>query len=380
MVTHQKGYFIVKSRERLLNAMRGKKTDHLPWSPNLGYWWQYEDAAFLEQGEVAVLRSFGCDPLIRGHKPGKKPSDWEHVRVYSTHYGACSVDTVVNGNTKTTFIRTPLGELRGEYRYSSSGYTWFLQRHPVQSEKDYETLITLFNSIELEFDNSAYIEFEQQYGEDALLVPILPIELNLKSGFQSLLEFWVGTEQLAYDVYDFPDIIEETLKSMRRVSRLAAEICAASDAEAFLSWEDTSTTNISPSFYEQYILPELNEWSDILHQRDKLYMQHACGHLKNLVSQIGNSRVDGIESITPPPVGNLDLQDARKRMKSGQFLIGGIDAVRFLNSSQDTLRRYVLDLIEKMDGTPFVLANSDACPPGVAHGKFRMISELVRSC
>jgi uroporphyrinogen-III decarboxylase len=67
-----------------------------------------------------------------------------------------------------------------------------------------------------------------------------------------------------------------------------------------LQKEDTSTTNINPAYYEKYILPEINGWCDILHGEGKKYIQHACGHLKHLLPLLGGSKIDGIESVSPP--------------------------------------------------------------------------------
>ena len=82
-------------------------------------------------------------------------------------------------------------------------------------------------------------------GERGLVLPIIGVEC--KTCFQSLVEKWVGTENLAYFVADAPENVEECLLTMRRASKRTAELSAASAAEGFIFWEDSSTTNISPS-------------------------------------------------------------------------------------------------------------------------------------
>ena len=60
-------------------------------------------------------------------------------------------------------------------------------------------------------------------------------------------------------------------------------------------------------------------------------------------------------------------------------LIGGIEAVNFLELGLEDLDAYVKVLMERMSGTPYVVANSDSCPPYVALEKFHRIGALVKN-
>lgn len=361
------------NRERLINTIKGIQTDKVPWSPNLAYWWQNQPEEITGQGEVEFLQSIGCDPLIRGHKP----EDGYMLYMYNVDYGNCKVSTKESETEKVTLIETPEGNLTAKYILTPDGKTWFLTEHPVKEEEDYKKVNCLFDNMTLTPDFTEYEKIEKQYGEDILLMPMLAPELNMKSSFQALLEFWVGTEELVYAVADYPEVVEETLEHMKRVSIEAAKICADSPAEFFTTWEDTSTTNISPSYYEEYILPEINEWCRILHEKNKCYIQHACGHLKDVISLMGGSLIDGIESISPPPTGNIEVWEAAEKIPSNMVLIGGIEPTAFLHSSLEELEVYVKNLLTRMKGKRFVLANSDSCPPGVELEKFKLVTKIV---
>ncbi|MBF0245936.1 MAG: hypothetical protein HQL31_11815, partial [Planctomycetes bacterium] len=43
------------------------------------------------------------------------------------------------------------------------------------------------------------------------------------------------------------------------------------------------------------------------------------------------------------------------------------------------LAPYVEGVIAAASGGPFILANSDSCPPGVSIEKFRLVAEIARS-
>ncbi|MBQ4628978.1 MAG: hypothetical protein IJB44_07855, partial [Clostridia bacterium] len=151
-----------------------------------------------------------------------------------------------------------------------------------------------------------------------------------------------------------------------------------SSAQVLNFYEDSSTTNISPAMFEKYTLPEINEWGDMIHKEDRLLMHHACGHLKDLMPHIAGSNIDILESISPPPTGNISIADASKILPEHIAIIGGIEPTFFETCTLDELEKNVRDLLTVMKGTRFVLANSDSCPPKVTYDKFLLVSELVR--
>lgn len=364
----------MKSKERILSVLKGLPVDRTPWSPNPAYWWEAQSDELVNMGEVEFLKTINADPLIRGHYP-MHGRIWEDIYLFDTKYKNCEVMEIVSGDDKLIEYITPVGTLKFKYRYVRPGNTWFLVQHGIKSEEDFKILTYFKEHTILTPNYKRFNEEAKKYGEDALLVAMLTPEN--KSSFQSLIEYWVGTEEVVYSLMDYPEVVEEAMEAMKKVSIEAAKICADSEAEVFTTWEDTSTTNISPNYYEKYILPEINEWCDIIHKNGKLYLQHACGHLKALMPLIAQSRIDCIESISPPPTGNIELWEARKELPPNIALIGGIEPTAFLGSSLPELMDYVSGLLSKMKGSRYILANSDSCPPGVVMEKFKMVSELI---
>jgi hypothetical protein len=59
-------------------------------------------------------------------------------------------------------------------------------------------------------------------------------------------------------------------------------------------------------------------------------------------------------------------------------IIGGIEPTHFLRLSEKDLIPYVASVIKEAAGGPFVLANSDSCPPGVTIGKFELVADIAR--
>lgn len=366
-------------KHRLLATIKGETTDRFSWSPNLAYWWEHNNGELIEAGELQFLKSIGADPLIRGHyayQPGSKA--WDDIWLFDISYdGGCSVTEETTETERKIIYNTPLGKLTFKYLYSANGDTWFLKEHGVKEEADFEILTYLKDHTVLTPNYERFDKESEELGEEGLLVPLLVPEA--KTAFQAMVEYWVGTENLVYALCDYPEAVENALESIWRLNMKAVEICAASNAECFLTWEDSSTTNISPAMYEQYIAPEINNWCQCLHSKNKLYIQHACGHLKQLLPIMAKTEIDAIESISPYPTGNIEMAEARAALPERIALIGGIEAVNFKEMNLDTLKIYAEKLLTDMKNSRYILANSDSCPPGVELEKFYMLGELVRT-
>lgn len=352
-------------KQRLISAITGKETDRMPWSPFLAYYWEHLPQSVQEQGQLAYLTELGADPLLRGF-----------YSLSESVYHNCTVTPSKRGNRMFTTYETPVGTLQEGYTYSESAQSWFLTDHPVQTEEDFKTLQYIFEHMELKENFEPFQTAWKETGESGLILPV--IGASDKTPFQKLVEHWCGTVDLTYALYDFPEVVEECLSAMETKSVQSAEIAVKTDAEGFIFWEDSSTTNISPDFFRKYTAPSITRWGEILHQNNKFLIHHACGHIRDLLPLMNQTPVDMIESISPPPTGNIDMDAAFALLDSDKGLIGGIEPTFFENCTIRELEERVDFLCRTAAGRRFILANSDSCPPGVSYEKFAAVSRMIK--
>lgn len=353
------------AKERILNAIQGKETDRVPWSPFLAYYWEHLSEEERAGGQVEYMKKMGADPLLRGFNI-----------LYRTEYTNCDITETRVDNQSIRKYSTKVGELTETRTYSATANSWFLTGHAVKTEEDFKVLQYIMENIRV-IDNRA--PFEESYkalGEDGVTVP--SIGIHSKTAFQSLVEQWCGTEALTYALYDYPETVEECLSVMCERDAETVRISVDSSADIFNFFEDSSTTNISPAMFEKYTMPEINEWGGIIHGSGKLLLHHACGHLRDLLPLIGKSEIDVLESVSPPPTGNIDIDGAASLLPERIAIIGGIEPTFFKDCTVDDLDRRVRFLLKVMKDRRYVLANSDSCPPGVEYEKFLLVSDIVR--
>jgi uroporphyrinogen-III decarboxylase len=351
------------SRERIINALEGRPVDHLPFSPFLAYIWEYFPKSIQDMGQPAFLKEIGADPMWRG------------TPCPVTQFAPGVTFDIRETATETvTEIGTPVGSIRQVYRKSVEGNTAFLIEHPLKTEEDFKIQLWIEEHSRLEMcDQTPVLDCVNMDGlAIGILIP------RAKTAFQSLVEHHVGTEELVYALYDYPDTVEALISAMVENDLKAAEMAADSAYTYFITWEDSSTQNYSPALYDRYIAPEISRFCGILDLREKRYAQHACGHVRDLLKSMREGGVKAVESLSSPPTGNVGIREARELLGSSVGIIGGIEPTAFLNLSMEELEPYVEQVISDASGGPFVLGNSDSCPPGVSVEKFKLVSRIAK--
>ena len=271
---------------------------------------------------------------------------------------------------------TPVGALREVLAKSRAGNTAFLVEHPLRTRADFQVQTWIEEHTVLIVDLTAVQEHLAGPGAEGLSVDmLLPRQ---KSAFQYLVENRVGTEELIYALADDPNMVTDLWEVMVARDLEAVRLALAAGYDYFLTWEDSGTQNYSPAMYERFIAPEIAGWCRVLAEGGRRYLQHACGHVARLIAPMRDSGAYGIESISPPPTGNVTIAEARRLAGPDFAIVGGIEPTEFLNRTADELEPYVEEVIAAAAGGPFVLANSDSCPPGVPLENFGRVAEIAK--
>ncbi len=354
------------SKERILAALHGQPVDHIPFSPFLAYVWEFFPPAIQSAGQLAFHHMIGADPLWRGAPCAVKAILPEEIERR----------TFTEGDREVTQVTTPVGAFRFAYVKSTSGNTNFVVEHPLKTEEDYKVRMWIEEHTRYASNLEAVEAHFAGHGREGLSIgQLIP---RCKSAYQDLVEFFAGTEALIYAQMDFPDTVRSLWEVMVANDHKAALMSLDSPYDYFITWEDSSTQNYSPSQYDEFIGSEIGEWCRLLAGAGKHYIQHACGHVAALVGRMRDHGVFAIESISPPPTGNLTIRDARSMVGNRMGIIGGVEPTQFLHLSEAQLGPYVESVIAEGKGGGFVLANSDSCPPGVTMEKFKLVADVAK--
>jgi len=219
-------------------------------------------------------------------------------------------------------------------------------KYPVESIKELRILKNIWANSHYEETNGwekSYSLVNEEIGESGIYVPTVS-----PSPIQQLLEYDMGLVNFYCLLQDYQEEMEELFAVMHRCRLQEYEIYAKKmPGNVVILVENTSSTSISPSIYQKYSVPQIRDFVNIMHKYNKKAIIHMCGLLKNLLPVIKETRLDGINALTPPPVGDTTFEEALDTLGEDLIILGGcFDSTIFHKTSVSP--KEIVDALERI--------------------------------
>jgi hypothetical protein len=212
--------------------------------------------------------------------------------------------------------------------------------------------------------------------------PHLSVHGEVFSPFSQLMEL-VGPMEGALALALDPGRVRAALERLTAGAVALAEGHAAAGADAVLiSSAYAGAGFISPAHYEQFVLPceaALVRGIKRVHP-DLVVYTHTCGAIGDRLELMARTGTDGIDTLDPPPLGNVDLADAKARLRERLFIKGNVDPVNtVLRGSpercyQDALHRIAI----ASEGGGYILSTACSVPPHAPPENILQLSRAAR--
>ena len=380
----------MNSRERVLAAIQRRPVDRIPFTPNIdGYSIRSMPARYHEMARWEIYQDLGVDLLVRARRghlttPSESfmPPNMDGPAALRPSYArrppserpqehGIEVRTANRGPEIEVLVDTPVGSLRSGWRYTpQSPNIAFPTEHMLKTLDDVKTFTYILEKTRVD---SLYGELEA--------VKAAIGDVGVVDGYghctpaQDLIMFTAGLENFLFLLQDHPREIEALLELMQDIRLREYRALAESPADVVTTYENTSTTLLSPAYMARYEFPALQEYSDILHAAGKIHLVHMCGEIANAIDLIAAASFDGVVDIAPPPTGDCDFRAGHKKLlAAGKCLAGGIDCTAFVNCEPAEMEEYVLRrLSEVAPGTGFLMGSGDAVPFGTPLENLRAV-------
>lgn len=100
---------------------------------------------------------------------------------------------------------------------------------------------------------------------------------------------------------------------------------------------------LSPRHYEEFVLPyEKKVIEGIRAKRSIPVYTHTCGSIGDRLELMAATGTNGIDTLDPPPLGTVDLEEAKRTLAGRVFIKGNIDPVNtLLRGNDETIRNDV---------------------------------------
>ena len=344
-------------RERVLSILQKKQPDQLPWCADLTYWThgmetdktypeEYRDT-WYDNGFQKLHRDLGIGFYLQGYEPFSA----QHRRIRS------------NGR-----------ELTEISEYSSKSYSWGVLKHLVEDAEDLKFYCEM---LEDTVYTPNYELAEKRYetaGDNGVVLCYTP-----KSPLMRLVALESGVENFTYMLLDEEETVLDCLKRMEKKFDEACELVVKSPAECIMIPENITSECVKP-FYE-LMEGYHKKWTDRIRAAGKYSFVHQDGTVRGLIGELSKrSGFDVIEAVTPKPVGDVTLEEARELVLPETIIWGGMPGGFFREDSLSDadFDAHLMHCIEVMTKSPnYVLGVADQVVPGSTVRRLRRVRELV---
>ena len=273
-------------RERIEAFWAGGRPDQIPYTIYWNEWrhtaddpgWTPLYAAGL--GVTWYLRSFA--PTVRG------------VEVLDERYEEAGKPM------RHQVRRTPVGEIHATWE---SGWN---KKYFLETPADYRVMTYVVEHTEFAPCYDAYRAQAEALPPWGIAIPEL-----WRTPLQQILVDFAGLENFCRHLVECEEEVRRLYAALRGNFRRIVELVAAGPGRYLSNLENFTADTLGPRRYEEFLLPVYTECFPILHAAGKIIGCHYDGRLASCRRQIAGAPIDLIESLTPPPEGDLTLAQAR---------------------------------------------------------------------
>ncbi len=304
-------------RELLLNLLHGGERDRLTWTTIIDARARSSlPEGLRETSPLELCRMMGCDIMQFGNMGLDADERFTPLCHWTSPELEVRSERLPDGSVRTV-RETTWGALTA---VSRDGHPI---TQPVTTPEAMRILTRLWESAGYEETPGAeasYAPLQARIGESGILAQTVSA-----SPVQWLLQLEMGMEGFYYLLQDHPRELERLLEAMHARKLEEYEIVARrTPADVVIPVENTSSTLTSPAIYERYGMPPVRDYVRIIHAHGKTAILHMCGCLRDLLGLIARTELDGINGLTPPPVGDTRHEEALDALGEDLVILGGV--------------------------------------------------------
>jgi nitrogen regulatory protein PII-like uncharacterized protein len=328
---------LMNIRERLEIFWAGEKPDKIPYTIYQNEWRHTSsDPAWIPLFE---------DGLGVTYHIGTVKEENKVLNIKTNSYN-------INGHeyTKRTLV-TPVGEI---YTLSEDGWT---QKYLLETPEDYGVMTYIAKNSSLSPNYDKFINFEKEAADY-----FVPLVAAGRTPFQTILVDYVGLENFAFHLYDFEDEIMELYEALNNNFKKRVEIITDGPGRFVSVLENFTAETMGPERYKKFDVSIYEKYFPMIQNSGKIIGAHYDGKLKSCIEEIAKTPIDLIESLTPPPEGDMTLGECRKMLPDKLFWSNINTGNYYL--PKDKLKELVYNLVEQAspDGKKLAFEVSEQYP------------------
>lgn len=372
-------------RERIHAALKGEPVDRVPFALNIWQWFyaqlyrgtlpdEYVDC----KTPIAFLKKYGADIITRwdGQIKGRAGLG-QFVRFPNCRYRQVETGQRIKMPITTAFnhyqrlnrihstIETAHGTLSQTWRLSEEICADFEEQYWVRDwQRDFRSLQAVVRDRTYDIEMDQYVRDLAEVGSYGIIMVEIP-ENPIK-----MLHWLMGPENATLAVLDHQDQCRKLFDIHTEMTlQFIDGVCEKTtydDTPLLMSNDNLDAALMPPSFFDTYLYDHYRKVSERIHDHGRLFAVHSCGNNWDLRHCIRNSGIDMMEGLTPPPLGNFPLHEARKEIGDHFVVEGGNNYIHqeMTGGAEEAIDAHTKQLLIEMRDTPrFIYSSSCQTSP-----------------
>ena len=351
------------SRERLLKTFRREKVDRVPISPfiygnavyemfrhkpDIDTFWDPPDFDIIAK-YVDYCDHFGFD-ILHGMSTVFDAYGANSLRDLAVFRAWDNWDVTITderkGDAKRRLINvhTPGGMLSMEENYrrvSTYVVVSATNEHLIKTKEDFEILRKYAPPADV-MDCRMISRARKVIEDKGLVVSGTPGVFNVLNVFRKLDDLMMDP---LLDEMFYREMVEYFLGwVIRRMYKMIA-----AGAEVIEIGANMATSGVGPQFFEKFVLKYEKRLIDEVHKAGAFSIYHNCGDAAKIMHLYNQMGMDCWGYLTPPPFGDVRLDEALRVIHPDMVLRGNIDQVEFMpKATPEQVKSRVRDLLFKV--------------------------------
>lgn len=350
------------SRERLLAAIRKDPLDRFPASPDLYFmfpmkinsyttWdiWGPEPTVPLWKVRLDTFKRFGLDAWMGAGIGFSNPNVEVEKKIVAQEEDLIMADYI---------YKTSKGNLVRKMAYPKYDGEWTVKYTVDDPVKDLAKIEAMLDYDPWDgYDAKGFKKIKEAVGEDGLIYV---------TGGHPALDWWLclrGSQAGITDIYDHWDVIASLWERYEMLDLEKTRIACREGADLIYGGGSyTSISLISPEWYRKFVYSHLKKAAAICREEGSLFCVQVNGRCNEVLELLADAGVDCTEPLERPPLGNVDIGDAKSRIGETVCLKGNVDPVNtLLKGTPQDVDSEIREIIEAAgrNGTGLILSTSD---------------------
>lgn len=289
-------------KKRMLMALRGEKTDVIPFVPRLDLWFngnkiagtlpeKYKTAR--HHYEIARSEGWGIHQINPAYQDVRKPEDNLHwalgilsyrESVYGYRFNGDVEIKITKENGKTHILyKTPKGNITTTIVYTEEmrkmGISaYHIEEYAIKGVEDYEPLGYIFENIALYPDWKDFVRLQEDIGEDGVAFTLAD---RAASPMHHIQKYFIDATDFFFHYKDFYPEINRLAEQMSGYYDQLIDVIGQSPAEAVYWGANFDDMITYPDYFERDILPWIRKASEKLGGKARSFPATATGRTGN---------------------------------------------------------------------------------------------------